>query len=522
MFKNSKVWFIIIWIFWALLYGLSFPTYNFSFLIWFCFVPVIIFSYFESLRRVALYSFFSSFIFLILTLYWIYGFWTPAPFLMFTIYAFYYAFAFVSAAIIAKKFPKLRIFAFPLSFISMEILRSVGFHGFQWNILAHSQWNNILVIQMADLVGVHGVSFVIMLVNSIIAEIVISYFEHKNFYEVLKLNKLPLFLLFFIVIFTLSYGFFSLKKYERIIKNSSIERVALLQPNTPSRAEWWSKRWQYYATFWKLHAEAMLKEPEFIIWCETMVKNYVWYYLGRYSLDEEVNKFNIRFVKMPEEFGVPILLTSPDTYDGKKNYNTADYLEPGRNGVQRNEKIHLVPFGEWMPGYDSIPIVKKVMEIEGAGSFVPSTNFNVIQGRKSRFRVLVCYEDMFPSLAKIFIKKRVNYFINGTNDGWAYKLGFKHPMYQHLAGAILTSVSVRRPIARAANTGITCIIMPDGRITGDIGTYNTGFYVGNVPLIDENIETFYVKIGYLFPYLIFLFYVIIYIASIFKRGEKIE
>ncbi|MCX7821261.1 MAG: apolipoprotein N-acyltransferase [Brevinematales bacterium] len=516
MFKNSRLLYSVIWILWALCYGLSFPTYNLSFLSWFCFVPVIIFSYLESNKKVAIYSFFSSFIFLILTLYWIYGFWLPAPFLMFMIYAFYYAFAFVSASIIAKKFPALRTFAFPLSFLSMEILRSVGFHGFQWNILAHSQWNNLLAIQMADIFGVHGVSFVILLVNSLISEIVINYFKKRKFFID---NKSYIISLFLIRLFTFGYGYFSLNKYQRIIKNSPGERVALLQPHTPSRAEWWSKRWQYYGIFWRLHAEAMLKEPEFIIWCETMVKNYVWYYLSRYPLDEEVNRFNIRFIKMPEEFDVPILMTSPDTYDGKKNYNTADYLEPGRKGVQRNEKIHLVPFGEWMPGYDSIPIVKKVMEIEGAGSFVPSTNFNVIQGRKSRFRVLVCYEDMFPSLARIFIKKRVNYFINGTNDGWAYKLGFKHPMYQHLAGAILTSVSVRRPIARAANTGITCIIKPDGRIEGNIGTYNTGFYVGNVPLIDDKIETFYVKIGYIFPYIIFSIYVIIFLVAIFKRGE---
>ncbi len=120
MFKNSRVLYALVWIVWGVFYGFSFPTYNLHFLAWFCFVPVIIFSYFEDIRKVSIYSFFSSFIFFILTLYWIYGFWTPAPFLMFTIYAFYYSFAFVSASIIAKKFPRLRIFAFPLSFLSME------------------------------------------------------------------------------------------------------------------------------------------------------------------------------------------------------------------------------------------------------------------------------------------------------------------------------------------------------------------------------------------------------------------
>jgi apolipoprotein N-acyltransferase len=167
-----------------------------------------------------------------------------------------------------------------------------------------------------------------------------------------------------------------------------------------------------------------------------------------------------------------------------------------------------------------VPILKKIMEIEGAGSFVPSTNWNVIKGRKAKFRVLVCYEDVFPDLARKFIPKGLNYFVNVTDDGWAYQLGFTHPMYQHTALATITAVSVRRPIARAANSGVTGIILPDGKLIGNIGTYNRGFFVGEIPLIDEKITTFYVKIGYIFPYIIFVFYVIIYLFALLKRKEK--
>ncbi len=514
---NKSIWKdVLIWLIWALSYGLSFPTYNLSFFIWVAFVPVIIFSYNRSYFAIIIYSFLFSFIFFILTLYWIYGFWLPAPFLMFPIYAMYYSFAFLSASVIAKKFPRLRFFAFPVSWLSMELLRSTGFHGFQWNILAHSQWNNPLMIQSSDIFGPWGISFLILIVNSAFAEIVISVLKEGKIFFALKKNRCLIIFTMFLFGLNLIYGIVSKNIYSTIIKNSSVERVALLQPNSGSREPWWSKRWENYGIFWRLHAEAMLKNPEFIIWSETMVKNYIWYYLKKFSPEDEVYKFNIRFVKMPKEFGVPILLTSPDTYDEISNYNTADYIDPEKEVIQRNEKIHLVPFGEWMPGYDSIPIVKKLMEIEGAGSFVPSKEFNVIQGQKSRFRVLICYEDMFSELAKKFISKGLNYFINDTNDGWAYKLGFKHPMYQHLAGAVLTAISVRRPIARAANTGITGIILPDGGFEGNVGTYTRGFFVGDVPLIDEKIVTFYVKIGFIFPYLIFLFYVIIYLLAIFR------
>ena len=252
-----------------------------------------------------------------------------------------------------------------------------------------------------------------------------------------------------------------------------------------------------------------------------MVKNLVWSYLEDYSPDEEVNLFNIRFVKMPKEFGLPILFTSPNEID-KKYYNTADYLDPLTNIRQNNAKIHLVPFGEWMPVYDEIPAVRSIMNIEGAGSFSPSTNFNVIQGRKSRFRVLVCYEDLFAGLARKFIKKGLNYFINTTNDGWAYRLGFPHPMWQHLAGATLTAISVRRPIARAANTGVTGIIDVTGKFQGDIGNYSRGVFVGDVPLIDPNIVTIYVKWGFVFPYILLILSLTVFIYAVFCRKKIID
>ena len=511
---------IFLWLIWALFYGLSYPTYNLNFLIWFAFSFVLYFVYSEPLYKTVFYSYFFSFIYFILTLYWLYGFWFPAPFMLFPVMAIYYSFAFLSTGLIAKKFPKLRVLALPVSWIAMEFFKDVGFHGFHWNLVGDTQWSNPLLVQNADLFSVWGISFLILLVNSVITEVLISYRKERNLKKAFGKNVILLCITSLLIVFSLVYGFFAKGKWEKIIKNSSKERVALLQPNIGSREVWWSKRWYYYGIFWRLHAEAMLKEPEVIFWSETMVRNYIWYYLKKTSENDEVYRFNIRFVKMPQEFGVPILITSPDTEDGVKNYNTADYVDPDMKEIQRNAKIHLVPFGEWMPGYDRVPILKKIMEIEGAGSFVPSTNWNVIKGRKAKFRVLICYEDVFPDLARKFIPKGLNYFVNVTDDGWAYQLGFTHPMYQHTALATITAVSVRRPIARAANSGVTGIILPDGKLIGNIGTYNRGFFVGEIPLIDEKITTFYVKIGYIFPYIIFVFYVIIYLFALLKRKEK--
>ncbi len=513
-----------LWLLWGIFYALSFPTYNLSASIWFIFAPVLAYSYIMPINKTVRFSFFYSIPFFILAYYWLYGFWVPALFVIIPLFAVYHAFFFFLIAYIGKKLKSVRWLIVPMIWISSELLRSIGFHGFQWNLIGDSQWHNTIMIQSADIFGVWGVSFLVLISNSVLAEIICSAVETRSLKRCFHRNNgLKIAVVFAVLVANLVYGFISYNKYERISINSPKEKLALIQPNIGSHDPWWEKHWDYYGIIWKLNAEAALKNPDMIVWSETMVRNLVWYYLENYNSDTDVNIFNIRFIKMPQEFGIPILFTSPDQIDDKY-YNAADYLDPLTNIRQNNSKIHLVPFGEWMPVYDSVPVLRKLMDIEGAGSFFPSAKFNIIQERKAKIRVLICFEDIYSILARKFIKKGVNYFINTTNDGWAYKLGFPHPMWQHLAGATLTAVSVRRPIARAANTGVTGIIDATGGFKGNIGNYVRGFYIGDISIIDEKIETVFVKYGFAFPYAILFITLLVFIYAVFfcKRLEKIE
>ena len=512
-----------VWFAWSVLYALCFPTFNLSFAIWFVFAPALAFAYVRPIGQTVRYAFFYSIPSLFLAFVWLYGFWGPALLFVIPIYSVYYAFFFFCIAVVAKKMEGLRWLIVPAIWVSGELLRSLGFHGFMWNMIGDSQWRFLPVIQSADIFGVWGLSFLILLVNSVLAELLVSFLKKGDVRSLLtRGNIIKTSCAAALVLLNLVYGFIQLDRYEKVSAQSPKEKLALIQPNIGSHEPWWKNRWQHYATIWQLNAEAAVKNPDMIVWSETMVRNYVWYYLLNYSPEEEVNVFNIRFVKMPSEFGVPILFTSPTFVNGK-NYNSGEYLDPLTNVVQNNSKIHLVPFGEWMPFYDLIPPFKKIMDSQGAGSYTPSTNLSVIKGRKSKFRVLVCYEDVFAVLARKFVKKGVNYFINTTNDGWAYLLGLPHPMFQHLAGAVMTAVTVRRPIARAANTGVTGIIDLTGSFQGDIGSYGKGVYVGDISVIDEKIESLYVKFGFIFPYLLSLVTLAAFVYSVFfgdKSGEK--
>ncbi len=510
----------VLWLLWAFFYAFAYPTYNLSFTVWFIFIPVLAFAYLRPVYLTVAYSFFYGILFFSLTFFWIYGFWFPSLFLIIPLYAVYYAFFFMCIALIGKKLKKWRYLLVPMIWVSSELLRSAGFHGLIWNFLGDSQWKYSVLIQSADLFGVWGISFLILLANSVIADVFCALFEKGSVSKAFKKNAVKIGVFSGLFILNLIYGLIQYRSYQYLSHISPKEKLALIQPNSPSRdPDYWRDRWKNYGIMWKLNAEAAIQNPDMIVWSETMVKHYVWYYLNKLSPDEEVNILNLRYVRMPGEFNIPILFTSPDQVN-EKNYNTADYLDPAANTRQRNAKIHLVPFGEWMPVYDKLPIVKDIMNIEGAGSYTPSTNYNVIQGRKSRFRVLICYEDLYAQLARKFIRKRVNYFINSTNDGWAYLEGFRHPMWQHLAGATLTAISVRRPIARAANTGVTGIIDVTGGFSGNIGDYQRGLYVGDVPLINDNIETIYVKFGFLFPYLLSLISFGAFSYVVFKKDKN--
>ncbi len=514
----------LVWLFWSVFYAFAFPTYNLPFMIWFAFVPVFVFAYREPISTTVKYAFFYSLLFFALAFFWLYGFWWPGLFLVIPLYSLYFAFFFFCIALVGKRLPKARWLFVPALWIASELLRSIGFHGFLWNMLGDSQWNSPLFIQSADLFGVWGISFLILLTNSVLAELVASYLNRTTSEKPLLRNAGKIAILIALFGTNLVYGWIELRHFEEVSKKSPKEKLSLLQPNVGSHDAWWEKRWPNYDIFRNLHEQAAKQKPDMIVWPETMVKHYLWWYLENYELNQEVCKLNLLFINFPREFNTPILMTSPELID-EKCYNTAEYIDPKKQyynietnsfnslthyrfnkskDIPHNAKIHLVPFGEWMPLYDSLPIVKKIIEIEGAGAFTPSPDFNVMQGRKSSFRVLVCYEDIYAQLARKFIKKGLNYFINVTNDGWAYKLGFTHPMWQHLAGSTLTAVSVRRPIARAANTGVTGIVDVTGKFSGNIGDYQRGVYTGEISLIDPKIESFYVQIGFLFPYVLFL------------------
>jgi apolipoprotein N-acyltransferase len=195
--------------------------------------------------------------------------------------------------------------------------------------------------------------------------------------------------------------------------------------------------------------------------------------------------------------GVDLLL-GVDDEENNRAYNAALLVSP-TGETQLYRKVHLVPFGEYIPLRHSFPLFAAIAGNWVPGDFAPGTEYTVFNLRNGNVHVapLICFEDTIGDLTRQFVLRGANLLVNITNDGW-----FMHSTasQQHLANAIFRCVENRRPMVRAANTGVTCFVNESGRVTqrlqDDIGsTFTEGVLTGVTNLPRDPELTFYTRHG---------------------------
>ena len=172
--------------------------------------------------------------------------------------------------------------------------------------------------------------------------------------------------------------------------------------------------------------------------------------------------------------------------------------------LQIYRKVHLVPFGEYVPGRHTIPLLARVVGDQVPDDFAFGKEFTVfkLSGDKAKAAPLICFEDTIGDLARQFVLAGANLLVNVTNDGWFLRSAGSQ---QHLANAVFRCVETRLPMVRAANTGVTCFINEFGNITQTLldenGTpFTQGTLTGQVAIAANTEPTFYVRHGELFAY----------------------
>jgi apolipoprotein N-acyltransferase len=235
----------------------------------------------------------------------------------------------------------------------------------------------------------------------------------------------------------------------------------------------------------------MQPPPQLIIWPESSTP-------APALLDQD----NYRFVMdLSASIKTDLLLGTIDA-DQNGDYNAALLISSGGEKIQEYRKLHLVPFGEYVPGRNTVPFISKIVGDQVPADFTRGKEPVVFRLTTDQVKVapLICFEDTLGELTRQFVLRGANLLANVTNDGWFLRSAGSQ---QHLENAIFRCVETRRPMARAANTGVTCFVNRFGRVTQVLldskrSQFTEGVLTGTVAVPTNGVLTFYVQHGELF------------------------
>lgn len=444
----------------AVLLSLSFSSFNPGILSWFGFIPLLIALENKSLGKSFLMAFFCGVIFWAVTVYWLIHVTLLGQIILILYLAIYFG-VFGIAVYLSRFYSCLnRLFFITSSWVLLEYLRSYLFTGFPWSLMAFSQYKNLPLIQIADFSGAWGVSFLVVLVN------VGLYLFWRN-----KSRKNILAVCVALLFMSLIYGFYKLNNNSKISANPKILKVSIVQGNILQHLKWDRQATDFILNNYKeVTIWAARENPDLVIWPEASVP-------GIFGQDE---KEFVQVFNLAKEQKINLLVGAVSQVNDNY-FNSALLINKVGQLLDTYNKLHLVPFGEFIPFKKTFPFLETIAPIGDitagkkytifklqADTFAsPKTGLSANPDKSDGvgFGVLICFEDLFPQISRQFIKNGAKFLVNITNDAW-YKEG--SAPYQHFAASVFRAVENHVYLARAANTGISGIIDPYGRIVAKV------------------------------------------------------
>jgi len=366
--------------------------------------------------------------------------------------------------------PRYGLFAVPCLWVSLELARTYVLSGLPWGLLGYSQYRQIEVIQIADHMGVYGVSFLIVLVNVALAEFLSWLMPLLRRFRPAKLPWELVAMAALLVTLSWEYGLATLSGAPTSdIPRSSIS-VGVVQPNVDQAVKWdTAHREEILARFDRL-TEQLGRATDLVIWPEAATQ----------FVFEREPVYQLQLIAVANRAQAPILFGSPALrfYPDRRPYllNSAYLLSPDGQLLGRYDKHHLVPFGEYIPFKSSLLFFLDKL-VEGIGDFEAGTGPTVLTlqpkprsaaagmvgtpPRPINFGVAICYEVIFPNLVRQFAANGAEFLVTVTNDAW---FGSSSAASQHFSMVVFRSVENHLAFARSANTGISGFIDPFGHI----------------------------------------------------------
>ncbi|MCE0483039.1 MAG: apolipoprotein N-acyltransferase [Methylacidiphilales bacterium] len=346
--------------------------------------------------------------------------------------------------------------------VTLEWWRSWYLTGFNWNELGISQAPSIIFRQLAAYGGIHLISFILVTVNILWAEGLLTMAQTLRERKVVRAS-FPFAAALFIIAFAFALGWHHLQRHRGGEPTRPSLTFACVQPNIPqivftgSDKDFWQMEDDALDKTEKLTLQAIATKPDLLVWPEAMIDEGV--FQDR-QLNEAVHG-------ICETFGGYFLLGSQD-FDigaGRKLYNCAYLFTPRGEQYQEYRKTHLVVLGEFLPLGNQFPWLRRVIGIGMDFTPGPRPERFVMQKPPLTFAPLICFEDTLPDVTDRAARLGPDFFVTITNDGWYQGWCARWGIRQHLSHAVFRCIEHDHPMLRCANTGISCVIDQDGAVT---------------------------------------------------------
>jgi apolipoprotein N-acyltransferase len=372
----------------------------------------------------------------------------------------------------------------PLAWVATELGRTYLLTGFPWVLLGYSQATVLPIAQLASLFGVYGVSMLVAAVSTALAMVAAP--GARSFSR-----AAPAFLVLALVLIVAVWGSRRAASAEWTRSGDPI-RVGLVQGNVDQGLKWDPARAaEIFRSYVRMTREAIGRGAQFVLWPESSTP---------FMFDEDrVAADQVR--ALARQARIPILLGS-DQIDWRvegrtrvpdKYYNSAFLVRPDGSTAGTYRKMHLVPFGEYVPLqrllFFAAPLTEQV------GTFSPGIDPTLLPVEGHPISVAICYEVVYPNLIRQFVRGGSELLTTITNDAW---FGRTSAPYQHFAQASMRAVEEGRYLVRSANTGISGIVDPYGRVVEQTDIFQAAVLVGEARFLRTS--TFYSRHGDILAY----------------------
>ena len=467
------------------LLALSFPRYGHPAVAWIALVPLIV--ALAQKRHPPLKAFLlgltTGFIYFAGTLYWtgtvirtFGGIPLPAAALGVVLLALYQGFfpalfALISSRLIARA-GLAAILLSSAAWVATEFFRGVVFGGFPWVLLGDSQVTVLPVAQLASVLGVYGVSALVAFINASIAYAMLTNGRRR---------AASLAAAVVVLIGTAAWGTTRIADASLTTSSGTPIRVGLIQANIAQEDKWKAgEARRIFTTYIAMTRDAVARGAEYVIWPESATP----FMFENDPVGQEALRALAREVHVPILFGSDQAVTRPEP----ALYNAAFLVTPEGSTAAVYRKIHLVPWGEFIPLKRLLFFVSPL--VDSFTDFSPGTEMVLLPVGSHLASTAICYEVVYPSLIRQAVQAGSELLTTITNDAW---YGHSSAPYQHFALASMRAIEQGRYLARAANTGISGVVDPYGRIVRQSGIFEQTALVEQVRFL--KVRTVYSRIG---------------------------